>query len=241
MRADHAIDVAPARYALIVDADDDTRQMYAEYLKLSAWEIDEASDGREALAKAISHPPDIVVTETHLPGISGYDLCSLLREDPVTAGILLVVVTADVRAVDRERAMDSGADLVLTKPCLPDYLVSEIGRLSERSSELRRRSATIRRQIGPQLSRAEDVLKRAEETLRRHGRKKSGRPRNAIIVPSPPLSLCCPTCQRQLSYQRSHVGGVGPRYPEQWDYYECGNGCGTFQYRIRTRKLRRVS
>jgi hypothetical protein len=44
-----------------------------------------------------------------------------------------------------------------------------------------------------------------------------------------------------LTYERSHIGGVSERNSEQWDYYECPSGCGTFQYRQRTRKLRRVS
>jgi hypothetical protein len=43
-----------------------------------------------------------------------------------------------------------------------------------------------------------------------------------------------------LQYLRSHVGGVSALNSEQWDYYECAAGCGTFQYRQRTRKLRQV-
>jgi CheY-like chemotaxis protein len=76
------------RVALVVDGDADTRSMYAEYLRLSsAWLVEEAADGREALAKAISQRPAVVVTETRLPGMSGFDLCQLLRADTTTAGI----------------------------------------------------------------------------------------------------------------------------------------------------------
>ena len=63
-----------APLTLLVDRDADTRRMYAEFLILSSCSIEEAEDGREALAKAIARRPDIVVTETRLPGINGYDL-----------------------------------------------------------------------------------------------------------------------------------------------------------------------
>jgi hypothetical protein len=59
--------------------------------------------------------------------------------------------------------------------------------------------------------------------------------------PVAPPSLVCPDCDQVLRYQRSHVGGVSARHPEQWDYFECANGCGMFQYRRRTRKLKKVS
>jgi len=89
--------------ALLVDRDPDTRRMYAEYLKLSSCIIEEADDGRAALAKAISGRPDIIVTETHLPGMSGFDLCSLLRQDAATRAIPIVVVTSDVVEADVRR------------------------------------------------------------------------------------------------------------------------------------------
>jgi hypothetical protein len=59
-------------------------------------------------------------------------------------------------------------------------------------------------------------------------------------TPVPPPALVCPTCDRPLTHRRSHVGGVSASYPEQWDYFECPGGCGTFQYRVRTRKLKLV-
>jgi hypothetical protein len=59
--------------------------------------------------------------------------------------------------------------------------------------------------------------------------------------PVTPPALICPQCDQLLAYQRSHIGGVSARHADQWDYYECPAGCGVFQYRERTRKLRRVS
>ena len=57
--------------------------------------------------------------------------------------------------------------------------------------------------------------------------------------PAEPPALTCPTCDRPLTYEQSHIGGVSDRHPEQWDDFTCST-CGTFQYRHRTRKLRRA-
>jgi two-component system chemotaxis response regulator CheY len=56
-----------------------------------------------------------------------------------------------------------------------------------------------------------------------------------------PPELLCPSCAGWLTYAYSHMGGVSDRHREQWDYFVCSASCGTFQYRQRTRKLRRVA
>jgi CheY-like chemotaxis protein len=84
---------APTR-ALVVERDADTRQMYGEFLRRSFCEIEEAEHGREALAKALARLPDDIVTETRLPGITGYELCRLLRQDALTRSTPIVVWNA---------------------------------------------------------------------------------------------------------------------------------------------------
>jgi two-component system cell cycle response regulator DivK len=226
---------------LLVDRDHDTRRMYAEFLKLGAWRVDESADGREALAKAIATPPDVVVTETRLPGISGYDLCDLLRRDVTTSRIPIVVVTADVYAMDVNHARSAGADIVLTKPCPPERLQAELSRIIASSGMSRQRGGAVPGEVADQLARAEDALGRSRETLPRHSLKRAHHRGDTIDPPTPPPTLLCPACDRSLAYQRSHVGGVSSKYAEQWDYYDCASGCGTFQYRTRTRKLRKVA
>jgi CheY-like chemotaxis protein len=110
------------KLVLLVDHDSDTRGMYAEFLRFDSWQVEEALDGREALATAISQLPDIIVTDTHLTGLSGYELCERLKLDPSTHEIPIIVVTADVFPADMLRAKNAGADLVLIKPCLPEAL-----------------------------------------------------------------------------------------------------------------------
>jgi len=223
--------------ALIVDRDADTRKLYVEYLKLSACSVDEAEDGREALAKAIARQPDIIVTEARLPGIDGVVLCDLLRHDKTTCNIPILCVTGDARQADRAQTV--GADAVLVKPCLPEHILREIHRLLDQSAELRQRSRALREQLSAQIERNDDACNRAgvinHTTLSRsYQRIETTEP------PATPPALVCPNCDHPLRYLRSHVGGVSARHPEQWDYFDCGNGCGTFQFRQRTRRLRKI-
>src|SRR5262245_36945321 len=105
---------------LLVDRDDDTLEMYTEFLRRAGWDVDEARDGREALAKAIATRSDVIVTATRLSGISGLDLCKILKRDPATAAIPVIFVTGDAGELDIRRTLAAGASRVLIKPCLPD-------------------------------------------------------------------------------------------------------------------------
>ena len=230
---------ADAICALLADCDSDTRQMYGEFLRRSAVELDEASDGREALAKALSRPYDVIITETRLPGISGYELCQLLRRDVATKTTPIIVVTAEAFAANVERARSAGADVVLIKPCLPDVLLAEVQRTIHRSFELRQHAAQVQPRVEGEVARGMG-LTRVAAGQRRALSRLFGR-EDTTSPPNMPPQLVCPSCDQALTYQRSHVGGVSERHREQWDYYECANGCGSFQYRQRTRKLRKVS
>ena len=210
------------RLVLLVDRDDDTREMYAEYFAAAAVSIHQAADGRDALARAIARPPDLVVTETRLPGLDGYKLCALLRSEPKTRRVPIVVVTGDGYQADVSHARSAGADLVLIKPCLPEVLLAEMRRLVARTPGKPRRLSSAKAGVG--MSRA-------------------GKREDLIVPPAAPPVLVCPECHEFLIYQRSHVGTpstADPRQREQWDYFECAAGCGVFQYQQRTKALRRV-
>ena len=204
---------------LLVDRDDDTREMYAEYFAAAAVRIQQAADGRDALAKALARPPDLVVTETRLPGLDGCELCAQLRGEPKTSTVPIVVVTGDGYQADLDHARSAGADLILIKPCLPEVLLAEMRRLVAEAADKPRR---------PSASKVKTVMSRAKKR------------QNTIVPPAAPPVLVCPLCHQFLIYQRSHVGPIGPPQGEQWDYFECAAGCGVFQYRQRTQALRRV-
>lgn len=225
--------------ALLVDHDEDSRKLYAESMKPGAWTVVEASDGRQALAKAIAERPDIIVTEAQLPGISGCDLCSLLRRDAETRSIPIVVVVGEASPLLIKRATDAGADVVLTRPCLPERLLGEATRLIARGRRLDAGATMVRPAdaASPPLA---DGATRSERSLPRLTQSRAHQRRATTTPPTAPPAVVCPTCDRLLAYQRSHVGGVSARHQEQWDYFECPAGCGTFQYRVRTRKLKQL-
>src|SRR5262245_11060234 len=209
---------------LVVDADPDTRSLYSALLTLVGWEAIEATDGRDALVKAFSESPALVITETRLPILDGYALCAVLRNDSATRRIPIVVVTTETRIPMLERVRASGVNAVLNKSVTADALLSEIRRLLEQA-ERSRQSADV-------LS-SQSELKRPP-LLKTHKRMRTTTP------PAQPPSLICPECLRLLRYELSHVGGVSHRHAEQWDTFVCQT-CGRFEYRQRTRKLRHIA
>jgi two-component system, cell cycle response regulator DivK len=229
---------APTR-ALLVDRDRDQLQMYAEYLQRASFDVDEAEDGPEALAKAISRRPGVIVTETQLPGIDGFHLCELLRADTVTCATPIIVVSADAYPPDLVRAERAGADVVLTKPCLPEQLLAAIRRCLETSAALRERAAAACLHADQQVAQAAVQLERSSRIRSRRPLSRAFNRHKTVTPGLPPPALQCPSCDLPLAYQDSHIGGVSEHHQEQWDYYVCGN-CGSFQYRQRTRKLRKL-
>jgi two-component system, cell cycle response regulator DivK len=227
--------------ALLVDRDPDSRQMYAECLRHAAYRVEQAEDGREALAKALSQRPHVIITETQLPGIDGYRLCELLRADATTQATPIIVVTGDAYLPDLLRAERSGADAVLTKPCLPERLMEEIRRCIETSDALRKRAATLRSNADERLAAAAQQVEKSRQIRKRTPLSKTFNRHTTVTPPLSPPTLVCPTCDTPLVYQDSHIGGVNEHHREQWDYFECPGKCGRFQFRQRTRKLRKLA
>ena len=101
---------SPLPLALLAVHESDSRSMYVESLTLANWLVEEASDGREALALALARRPDLIVADSRLPGISGIELCQILRRDLATRLTPIVMVTGDVLVRDMEHAKSSGAN-----------------------------------------------------------------------------------------------------------------------------------
>jgi CheY-like chemotaxis protein len=231
--------VTPTERALVVEPDLDTRNCYRRILAPVVPTIEYADDGREALAIAIGHVPGFVITEACLAFIDGYTLCSLLRDDPLTAGVPIVIATFDVKPSTVERARASGADRVFTKPCLPETLLQALLQVTHPCGRSAADATATRRQnaVDPPATASSSELQNGSRRyvmVREHQRFQTTMP------PTAPPPLRCPSCDRPLQFERSHIGGVNARFSEQWDYYACPGCFGTFQYRHRTRRLRRL-
>ena len=115
------------RLVLLVDDCQDTRELYAEYLELSGFDVKEADDGIVAISEAVRVRPDIIVMDMSLPRLDGREAAQKLRADERTRGIPLVLISGyDAEALP---ANDGLWDHYLGKPCPPEELVTVIGRL----------------------------------------------------------------------------------------------------------------
>jgi DNA-binding response OmpR family regulator len=224
---------------LVADSDPEAGLLYASFLGLRESQVTQAVDGRDALVMALGAPPSLVITETVLPFIDGYSFCEILRRELVTKSVPILAITADARPASRDRVLSAGADSILVKPRDPDVVRVEVARLNGRSSDLRARAEQLVASAAARRARANAVLERSMEQrrsrkIRSHNRYDTSDP------PNTPPTLRCPSCDHSLTYTSSHIGGVTQALAEQWDFYTCPSGCGDFQYRQRTRKLRSV-
>jgi two-component system, cell cycle response regulator DivK len=121
------LDLSPL--VLLVDDFEDAREMYADFLGFSGFRTDQASDGHEAIAKAFSLRPDVILMDLSLPGIDGWEVTRRLKRDPRTRTIPVIALTAHALNGDERRARGAGCDSFVSKPCLPQTLVSEILRI----------------------------------------------------------------------------------------------------------------
>ena len=122
-----------APLVLVVDDYEDTRRIYAEYLKFAGFRVEDATDGAEAIAKARELSPDVVIMDLAMPNVDGWEATQHLKSDPRTKGIYIVAVTGFSEDEHRLRAWRAGCDALLTKPVLPAELVRRIvSRLSAR-------------------------------------------------------------------------------------------------------------
>jgi len=110
---------------LIVEDHPTMREAMRLVLEGEGFVIDEAADGQRALEMMRTEPPDLVFLDMNMPGSSGAEVLTEIRADPVTAGIRVIVVTADGEE-GRARAMAIGADEYFTKPFSPITLLSTV-------------------------------------------------------------------------------------------------------------------
>jgi DNA-binding response OmpR family regulator len=118
---------------LIVDDDEDARVLLVRALGKSKLilEVETAGDGLQAMERVARARPHAVITDVMMPRMNGFDLCAMLRADPVTAAIPLIMVTALEDDRDRQRGLALGADDYLTKPFNWSVLADRLRELLE--------------------------------------------------------------------------------------------------------------
>jgi CheY-like chemotaxis protein len=115
-------------------------------------EIGVAVDGRETLDKVASFRPDLILLDVMMPKLSGFEVCKMLKSDPATKGIMILMVTALNELGDIERAVQAGTDDFLSKPINKLELTKRV----ENMLRLRHVSDEVER-LRQYISRMEDV------------------------------------------------------------------------------------
>ena len=111
---------------LVADDDVDIVRFVALNLRLEGFEVVVANDGQDALDKAIELRPGLIVLDTMMPRLDGYEVCSRLRDRLPGAPIPVIMLSAKSLAADRAMAFTAGADDWVTKPFDPAELVAKV-------------------------------------------------------------------------------------------------------------------
>jgi two-component system, OmpR family, response regulator MtrA len=101
---------------LIADDDQDILRLVERRLSRRGYEVVTATNGQEALDSVAETPPDAIVLDWLMPKVTGSDACKLIKADPLTTAIPVVLLTARATEGDIEEGLASGADAYLTKP-----------------------------------------------------------------------------------------------------------------------------
>ena len=115
---------------LVVDDNEDSADSLAIWLRLKGHEVSTAYDGPQALARALEQPPDLVLLDIGMPGMSGYEVARRLRAHPDTRRTMLVAMTGWGQEEDRRLSREAGIDQHLVKPLEPRTLEDLLVRLA---------------------------------------------------------------------------------------------------------------
>jgi two-component system phosphate regulon response regulator PhoB len=123
---------------LVVDDEEDLLELIRYNLGKEGYQVRCVSTGEMALREVRSQPPDLILLDLLLPAVDGLSVCKILKNDPETRHIPIVMVTAKTEEADIVTGLELGADDYITKPFSPRVLLARI-------------RAVLRRKLGPSL------------------------------------------------------------------------------------------
>jgi phosphate regulon transcriptional regulator PhoB len=129
---------------LIVDDEPDILELISYNLKKEGFHLSTALDGEDALTKVRTDHFDLIILDLMLPGIHGIELCRILRNNPKTAHVPIIMLTARGEESDKVHGLETGADDYMTKPFSPKELIARVKAILRRSKERTTEDRTIR-------------------------------------------------------------------------------------------------
>ena len=111
---------------LLAEDFEDARELYRDYLEFSGIAVHAVGNGREAIEQAVELQPDLILMDASMPVLDGWQATRELKRNPATQHIPVLALTAHAFDDARQQAAAVGCDGFVTKPCLPDDLVSRV-------------------------------------------------------------------------------------------------------------------
>jgi DNA-binding response OmpR family regulator len=124
------------RKVLVVEDKPDELEITRLSLEEAGYAIGTASNGVEALKKVRTVSPDLILLDVMMPGMNGLDVCKNLRKNPDTASIPILMLTGLRSCFNQLAAFESGATDYLTKPFIPEELISKVEKLLNKADLL---------------------------------------------------------------------------------------------------------
>jgi two-component system alkaline phosphatase synthesis response regulator PhoP len=118
----------------ILVVDDETHILHVVSMKLknAGFNVLTAGDGQEALDIALAEKPDLLITDYHMPNLSGLELCQRLRQEPSTSNLPAIMLTARGYNLEPEDTKNSGILRMLSKPFSPRQLLTTVNEVLEK-------------------------------------------------------------------------------------------------------------
>jgi two-component system cell cycle response regulator DivK len=111
---------------LVIEDQEDNRQIVRDLVTASGYELIEATTGEEGLEVAARERPDLILMDIQLPGIDGYEVTRRIKADPKLRKIPIIAVTSYALSGDDKKAFAAGCDGYVTKPYSPRLLLAKI-------------------------------------------------------------------------------------------------------------------
>ncbi len=113
-------------HLLLIDDDFNLLQMVKLMLERVGHQVEIAKDGEKGIMMAAQNQPDLAIIDVMMPGLSGYDVVRKLRNDPLTARIPIIILTARSQPMDKQMALEAGANAFLSKPVTAQELIDRV-------------------------------------------------------------------------------------------------------------------
>ena len=115
-----------SRKILVVEDSDDNRRILRDLFSMAGYDVIEAHDGAEGVAKAAEHKPDLILMDIQMPVMDGYEATRRIKANPELKAIPIVAVTSYALSGDEQKTRDAGCDAYIAKPYSPRQMLAKV-------------------------------------------------------------------------------------------------------------------